>query len=201
MTVPSLARSILGGEVSQHTPLLAVSKEDANLIMQITGCHDLYRERGRGMPSDHCCHLPVRRRVIGVYVWQSQRTRSHRLRIHSMLAGNQVAWVSLLSFLVTNLIKGKKVTLSSSSFLYFSFTWMMERGTWLYKRGRVKQISPNVKLFFIIIWRNFQFPFHVTFLTFSISFNDFYFSLVHIYLLGIPTSAFPLWFSHLIIQL
>lgn len=55
MTVPSLARSILGGEVSQHTPLLAVSKEDAHLIMQITGCHDLYREKGRGMITAAIC--------------------------------------------------------------------------------------------------------------------------------------------------
>lgn len=92
------------------------------------------------------------------------------------------------------------MTLSSSSLLH-CFTWMMERGPWLYERARVKQISPNLKLFFILIWRNFQFPFHVTFFTFSISFNDFYFSLVHIYLLAIPTSVFPLWFSHLIIHL
>lgn len=40
------------------------------------------------------------------------------------------------------------MTLSSSSFLYFSFTWMRERGPWLYKRATVKQISPNLKLFF-----------------------------------------------------
>lgn len=77
--------------ITAHSP--SCSKEDAQLIMQITGCH-LCRERRRGMPSDHCCHLPVRHRVIGGYVWQSQRTLSHRLRIHSMLAGNQVAWVS-----------------------------------------------------------------------------------------------------------
>lgn len=61
----------------------------------------------------------------------------------------------------------------------------MERGTWLYERARVKQISPNLKFFFILICRKFQFPFHVTFFTFSISFNGFYFSLVHIYLLAI----------------
>lgn len=75
---------------SQHTPLLAVSKEDAHLMMQITGCRDLYWERGEvcGLIT---AAIAWTHRVIGVYVWQSQRILSHRLRTHSMLAGNQVA--------------------------------------------------------------------------------------------------------------